>query len=499
MRLKISFIILSWFGTSTLVWGQFSGNNILEYQLGNIPGVEPSNVHSAYDQFNLEYRFKGFKVSGRLENYYSSDSLRTHYTKLTRYTLSYRKKGLNLKLGNFYETLGKGLLYRGYEIKNSIYEDQIYRTKQGFYRDLQGASGAYSHKNFAVKAIYGKSLINDLPPNSPDNRLDLVGAGEVNFNFLNQKTGLIFLQNNNDTEKSNYISVLLGGTLFNLFDYYGEYAHRVNSGDQFFSLSDEDSYGGYFSLGYSANGFGLSFELKEYHNLVIGSGISDPPTLVKEHIYKLLNRSTHVPYYFDESGIQLEIFIVPAEDHLITLNHSRSKNELGETDFKSAEYFADWQFTYKKQNQFKLFADYSFDDIMFENARYTTGIYYTRSLSKFWSASLETEFQHLERTFSETEVFQNWYTGFIVNYSTKFSAALVWEFTNDSKFADLPDTEEIETKQHFPGINLSYKPNRKNTIQLFVGKRRGGPACTSGICYEVLDFEGVELRWSVKL
>ncbi len=196
--------------------------------------------------------------------------------------------------------------------------------------------------------------------------------------------------------------------------------------------------------------------------------------------------------------MQTEVFIVPAEDHLITLNHSRSKNELGETNFKSAEYFADWQFTYQKQNLVKVFADYSFDELLFESARYTGGVYYTRTLPDNWSFSIESEFQHLERTFAETEAFQNIYTGFIFNYSTKFSAALVWEFSNDSKFVDLSDTNEIETKQNYPGINLSFKPNRKNTIQLFAGKRRGGPACTSGICYEVLDFKGVELRWSAK-
>jgi hypothetical protein len=88
--------------------------------------------------------------------------------------------------------------------------------------------------------------------------------------------------------------------------------------------------------------------------------------------------------------------------------------------------------------------------------------------------------------------------GFIINKSPKYSAAFVWEFTNDPNVADNPGTEKIEKTQHYPGINFSYKPNRKNTIQLFAGKRRGGPACTSGICYEVLDFKGIELRWSYR-
>lgn len=498
MKLRISLIVLSWFGTASIGWSQFSGFNLAEYQLGNIPGVDPLNVNSIYDQLNLDYRIKGFRGSVRLENYYSSDTARNHYSKFTQYTLSYRKKGLDIKLGNFYETLGKGLLYRGYEIKNSIYEDQIYRVKQGFYRDLQGAFGGYSNKYFQVKALHGKSLINDLPPTDPDNRLDLVSAGEVDVQFLNQTAGVIYLKNQNDSENSDYVSSLLGGTLFNRFDYYGEFAHRVSGGEQFFGFSDEDSYGAYLSLSYSQPGFGVSFELKDYQNLFIGSGISDPPTLVKEHIYKLLNRSTHVPFFFDESGMQIEIFIVPATDHLITLNHSRSKNELGESNFKAAEYFADWQFTFKAQNQLKLFVDYSFDDLLFENARYTTGVYFTRTLPKKWSFSIESEFQHLERTFSETEVFQNIYAGLILNYSSQFSAAFVWEFTNDTKFADIANTAEVEKRQHYSGVNFSYKPNRKNTILFFAGKRRGGPACTSGICYEVLDFKGVELRWSTK-
>lgn len=498
MRLKISFFILGWVGSATIGWGQFSGNNLAEYQFGNIPGAEPFNVHSIYDQLNLEYKLKSFKISTRLENYYSTDTARSHYTKLTQYTLSYRKKGVNVRLGNFYETLGKGLLYRGYEIKNSIYEDQIYRVKQGFYRDLLGAAGSYSHRIFDVKGIYGKSLINDLPPNASDNRLDEVGAGEVNVRFLNQRVGIIYLNNRNEFENSNYLSALLGGTIFEKFDYYGEFAHRVGEDNQFLGLSEEDSYGAYLSLGYSDTGFGVSFELKDYHNMVIGSGISDPPTLVKEHSYRLLNRSTHVPFYFDESGMQIEMFIVPSDDQLLTLNHSRSKNVVGETRFNSAEYFVEWQVTLKSRDQLKLFADYSYDEVLFENARYAGGIYYTHPLKGNWSYSIETEFQHLERTFDETDAFQNIYTGLILNNSTKFSAALVWEFSNDTKFTDVPSTGEVEDAQHYPGVYLSYKPNRKNTIQLFGGKRRGGPACTAGICYEVLDFKGVELRWAIK-
>lgn len=296
---------------------QFSGFNLGEYQLGNIPGAQPQYVNSVYDQLNLGYRLKEFQAFARLENYYSTDTLRTHYTDLTQYSLSYRKKGLQLKAGNFYETLGKGLLFRGYEIKNSIYEDQIYRVKQGFYRDARGFAGSYSNRYFQVKALRGRSLINQLPPVNSDNREDLVTAGEMDVHFLNQTIGGIFLQNENNQQKSEYISTLIGGNIIRNLDYYLEVAHRVNDGQKFLRFGEDDSYGAYFNLNYSTTGFGVTFELKDYQSLFIGSGISDPPTLVKEHIYKMLNRSIHVPYYFDESGMQIEIFVVPAENHLI--------------------------------------------------------------------------------------------------------------------------------------------------------------------------------------
>ncbi|MCT4646781.1 MAG: hypothetical protein N4A74_17455, partial [Carboxylicivirga sp.] len=54
----------------------------------------------------------------------------------------------------------------------------------------------------------------------------------------------------------------------------------------------------------------------------------------------------------------------------------------------------------------------------------------------------------------------------------------------------ITDTDKI-----WLSSTLRYKVNTKHTLQLFAGERRGGPACSAGVCYEVLDFKGVELRW----
>jgi hypothetical protein len=44
------------------------------------------------------------------------------------------------------------------------------------------------------------------------------------------------------------------------------------------------------------------------------------------------------------------------------------------------------------------------------------------------------------------------------------------------------------------GINAGWRVAETHRLDLFAGQRRAGLACTGGTCYEVLGFEGVELR-----
>ncbi len=477
---------------------QFSGNSLVEYQLGNIPETDPKDASTIYGQFNLNYRWKSLKASTRIENFYSTVPERSQYTQFTQYSLNFTKKGFKVKAGNFYETLGKGLLYRGFEIKNSILEDQVYRVRRSFFRDTRGIFGGYSNKDISIKILHGNSLSTELPPTFDDNRVDQATASEIKVRIKNQRVGAIYLYNDSPAEKAQYMSFSLEGDITQNLGYYGEYAHRVD-GQKFFGHEKEDGYGGYFNLNYATSGFGASVEIKDYHNLFIGSGISDPPTLVKEHYYRLLNRSTHVTNLVDERGFQVEAFFVPRENQLLTFNTSKAINQFGDTKFVFNEYFLEWSIELKDERQLKVFGDYSSDNLLLEKNRYATGIYYTQGMAKNWSFSIESEAQQIEREFSEKENLYNVYMGFIVNKTTKFSGAFIWEFTTDPVVADLQQTEKIEESRHYLSVAFTYKPNRKNTFSLFAGNRRGGPACTSGICYEVLDFKGVELHWAMKL
>jgi len=485
--------------SGSLAYGQLSGTNLFEYQLGNLPYTDPSDLSAHYDQLNLGYRYKSLKATLRYEHFISQNE-GSSYASLSQFQIQYRKDKIELKVGNFTETLGNGLLVRGYEIAGSVFEEEAYRSKYGFYRDMLGFSAKYSGDIWYFQALRGKSLVNTLPPSLPmdERRIDLVEGMETGVSLFNQTLGLILMRNSNPDGQDNFYSLLFSGSAAGIFSYNLEYAHNFGGDLPIFAMEEQSRYGLYGSLSFSMGSLGVSFEYKNYHNLLIGTGISDPPTAVKEHKYKVLNRSTHVPQLTDESGIQVETFYSFNNRSRLVFNYTHSLNELYE-NYCFNEFFLEYSFYPGQRNNVNLFVDYASDEFKSEITRYAAGGVWDYQAGRAWSAQLHLEYQFLEREFVEKDRMHNGVLILGVSRSSKLSVSTVWELSNDPFLTDRPDTEEQESKmRYWPGLEASYKINPTNTISIFAGKRRGGPACMSGICYEVLDFEGVEIRLKTK-
>jgi hypothetical protein len=481
------------------VYGQLSGNNLFEYQIGNLPYTEPSDLSSHYDQLNLGYRYKGLKATLRYEHFLSQND-GSSYASLSQFQVQYRVDKLELKVGNFYETLGNGLLMRGYEVTGSVFEEEAYRTRYGFYRDMLGFSVKYSGDLWYFQALRGKSLVNTLPPSldSEERRIDLVEGMETGISLYYQTLGLILMRNSNPFEKDYFYSLLFSGSIPGVISYNFEYAHNLAEDVPLFGMDEMSRYGLYGSLSYSLGSFGLSFEYKNYHNLLIGTGISDPPTTIKEHKYKVLNRSIHVPQLVDESGIQLEGYYTFKNHEHLVINYSRTLNQFWQ-EFVYNEVFAEYSFYPGRKNNVTLFVDYASDQFKSEENRYATGAIWDYSVIGNWSTQLHVEYQYIERALIDIATMHNVVAIIGFSKSPGLAMSVVWEMSNDPFLNDRPDTPDLETGfRHWPGVEASYKINPTNTLSLFAGKRRGGPACTSGICYEVLDFEGVEIRFKTK-
>ena len=141
---------------------QINGTNLMEYQFGKIPG-DTTSFSSVYDRAIVNYRYKDFKGAITLEQFHSPYEFR-NYIKLTQYSIQYSTEPLEVKIGHFYETIGRGLLLRSFEIPGAVLEDLSYRSRHYFNRDIQGFSIKYRFKKLSAKFIYGKPLNYVYPP-----------------------------------------------------------------------------------------------------------------------------------------------------------------------------------------------------------------------------------------------------------------------------------------------------------------------------------------------
>jgi len=505
--LLIGFLI---FG-ATSAFSQWYGTNTFEFQLGNLPYERDTDFTTSYNQLNLYYDSDRISLYGKLEQFFTPIEERNYFD-LTQKRFQFQDDNFRLRVGNFYETLGRGLLLRSYDIPGSVFEDEFNRVRYAFFQDLEGVAIDYTTDQFEIKALRARPLFNPLPPNfEPDSlrRPDLVEAIQGNFYATDDlNIGGILMRSNSSTSEFREFGAFMMD--FNLNDYvqlFSEYAFETK--DAFSFDSEEDAFGFYAGTNFYYDAFGGSIEYKSYNNLRLGNGFNDPPSLIKEHTYPVLNRSTHVLNTSGETGIQIEVYYNFVDGHSALFNYTRAEHGTF-VDFDYVEYFFEGLYQFSDRLSFKTFFDYAIDDENGEEDRIAIGFIPEIIFQNSNSFILDLQYQQFVREEFDLSVGEfgdfvpqtsrNYYISFSYSFSSDFTISSVIEASTDLQLTDNPRTiiDVEDNTRYWVGGNALYKANSSNTIEVFAGKRRGGPACTSGICYEILDFEGVELRLTTR-
>lgn len=468
---------------STSVSGQFSGSNLMEAQFGKLPTETADPFPSIYNRTILKYRVGKFRLAGTLEQYHTGTDGRS-YVDPSQLSVQYRTKGWDIKVGNMYETLGRGFLLRSFEINGAVIEDFGFRSRTYFHRDILGASIKYKSKKLTIHAMNGEVLNNLLPPtfDLAERRTDSFSSLATKYKYYKKhRVELIYMNYRNEQSgNNNLVSASLEGPLPGNMEYYLTYATSVDRSDQ---------YSIYGNIGGFVGDLSYTLEYKNYQNFVLGAGINEPPPGIKQQTYRVLNRSTHVSNPLSEVGYQIELIYGLDNGSLLTFNHAYSRNSFSTLAFDFTQYFLEWSSTLSKNIDYKIFVDLSQDDIKNERNRWSTGIYTDIKINKNIRLLPEIEYQRFERG----EKANNQFYSLGINYKSKLNVNLQIETTTDPFLQENDDTRTI-----YPGINVKYQINPKNSILAFGGRRRGGPACSAGVCYEILDFEGFELRWNTR-
>ena len=205
------FILISTFSSS---YSQFSGNNLLETQFGKLPTDTVSIFPTLYDRAVLDYRHKRFKAGITVEQYYTPYAARNYLT-LQQARLEYRSKSLQVNVGNFYETLGRGTLLRSFQVQGAILEDVSFRSRHYFHRDLLGANIKFRSNNFTIQGIYGKPLNNVFPTSQSfeNRRPDNIGALYIDYNLKGQILGGSLMHMHNEFDNDLFGMVTASGSV----------------------------------------------------------------------------------------------------------------------------------------------------------------------------------------------------------------------------------------------------------------------------------------------
>ncbi len=487
--MKSKTLLLTMILSSCFVNAQFSGSLQSSYQLGNMPYINQGDRSNLYNQINLHYNQQNLSIGLKMENFQVNEG--EDYSQLSQLFLEYQKENLTITVGNFYEILGRGVLLRGYEIPGAIYEDERgFRQRYGFYKDIEGLSIVYSNDFTQTKVLYGKVLDNFSPPamdeiNKNIRRPFLIQGGELNFISLSEfQPGIIYLRNDYDNQINYYSGLNFQGFMENGLQYYAEYTQSFNKEYRSLQYDKNGPYGLYGSVSYSHNFFSSTFEIKDYNNYSLF--FNDPPPLVKEHSFSLLNRSTHSIIPEGEKGYQFETIFNVGGLNTATVNHARAYINFGGETKTFYEYYADLNYFLDSDWLTKIFIDFAKDETERETNRITFGLSSENNLFNSWSYGAELQYQQFEKTFV-TNVPNEKVTDILfigtINHSPDFSTSFTLEEINN----------EIRTSGYY-GIDISYIYYQTNTLALFYGKRPGGNACSGGVCYNIQPFKGFELR-----
>ena len=484
------------------VSAQMTIAGLMEVQRGEVPGSDSTAISTAYNQFNIDFTQKGLQAGLRAEVYNTWGANRETY-QITQKYARWNNGSARLEIGNYYAILGRGLTLRAFELPGVVLEDAIYRLRYSPVQDLEGAIATWTGNRLEAKALIGRPVLSDIPPGAKigtpprgvSRRGDWVTGGEFAARpTANLKIGVtgVHIAPKDSLVANNWawsgfadldLSPFLGNTGF-YGNFYGEYTRRE---------SGVEGHGLYLSGNVGGAHLGLSVEYKNYDNLAFG--FNDPPSLVREHAAFLLNRSTHVLLLSNEQGYQIEATYTQPDLGNVTANISYARNDLAptvQTFFKERYLAFD---LYKFDNlSATIFYNWGKDDLHSIDRHRTAGATLETTTTKGHTLGLDLQYQRAVH-FEDEPSFSNAYSAFSVQHKRGFGAALVADHTTDPFEVDRAETFEIETgSRTFYSLNLNARFGTHLDAILFAGERRGGTACTSGTCYQVLPFKGVEMR-----
>ncbi|MDZ7363858.1 MAG: DUF6029 family protein [candidate division KSB1 bacterium] len=428
------------------------------------------------DWLDIDYRYAGFTAGLRFELHDPANAA-LYNDKITQRYLYYQKDWLQIRAGNFYERLGRGLVFHAFEIQSETLD----RTSQNIAldRNIDGANLKINLEKFEATAIYGAPL------KMLSSERGAALGGEIRWRPSSTfMLGGAFLRSASEDFRGAGFHVDMrsaqAGWHGTDFELYAELAQKRSAN----TFSEPDGEALYASANYAAGAFGLSAEWKRYEKF--RTVFNNPPALVKTHSFTLLNRHTHSLNADDETGYQLESYFSPSPGTTVTLHASGADNLAHSERRRFREYFIESRNEWSARLISRVLLDYSQDRPVGDVHRWTLAAEADYLSDEKNSVLLDWQFQKIENENSG----RYWnYLG-IAAFSRSPWLTLAAQYEHTSK--------RFAARRNWLAAIVNVKVGQAHDFYLTFGSRPAGLVCSGGICFQTPEFQGVELRWNLR-
>ena len=452
--------------------------NHMEYSYATETGQEILenwlDVDFYLDNFTTGLRMELYQPKDPTLHFPGSDPVEEGVT--FRY-VEYHRDNIEARFGNYYAMFGRGLVLRSYEDRNTRVDT-----------NLEGVSFDIAYDRLSATFLSGR------PKDPAGDRIDLLHGTDVNLNPVGGLSlGGSYMINRPIPENREKAKIASGRVEFSLsnsnlvWDVYGEYGERTNPRGK----------GAYVSSSFTTAGFGLSLEYKYYDRFFFQTEnelvtYNNPPALVREHAYTLLNRDPHELDADDEVGIQVEATYSPDQNTSIVANYSLTRdNDNTMWGGKKTLYEEGYtEIEHHFSDAFSSIGAISASEK--ESDTYITPIF--ESIYSFDPVnSLRFVFQHRHTKSHSFGEFDNQMYSLEYARSPRFTLSLVGEWTNMSELQK--KRKQVSDRNNvwlFGQLDVNISPN--HDLSLMYGSRQAGFICAGGVCRFEPEFEGIEVK-----
>lgn len=405
-------------------------------------------------------QYGDWRLGARYEFHLPSQSfsLDTTGQGISQRYLEYRTGDLNLRVGNFYTILGRGLVLRSFENRVLRWDTNI-----------DGIHFNYRHKFVDLQVMGGR------PRDRFGRRVDAFQAAEVRAKPLKQfHIGGTYLI----TELPAFGDVWWGSGFTELntrhVNVYGEFAYKDYPG----SKSDGDAI--YVSASVLLGDLSMTGEFKDYDRFDIteGTTYNNPPTAIREHLYALLNRHQLVQNANNEIGYMVQATYPVIDDGILMVNHSRTENHDGQEIYQ--EFYGQFELDDRPESWNWVWGAGVQEDL---SATYYN-LVNSASLQVTDFDAVKVIYEHQQAEVSLTE--RRYYSQAV---SISYSRAPNWSVSGLGERS----TDQLSDRDWWAGGQLDLNFWESFDLSVFLGTRREGKICIGGVCVVRPEFEGVEM------